>query len=277
MSEARYVCICADDFGMSEGINEAVFELVERSKISAVGCMVRREFWQAGARTLAQVDARHVDLGLHLDLNFPETFGKPESPLWRLILAAYIGFLPARRIRDEIKLQLDRFEDTMSRPPAFIDGHCHVHQLPGVREALMAELNSRYRAEPPWLRSTAPAHAHSVPRSKADVIHAIGGKALLRKARRHHLPVSRRLLGVYDFDSPVDYGAALAQWLRISQTGDVLMCHPSAGDSPAAPHGAARRREFLALRNTAWPDAPGGPSLAPLSRHVRHGAARSIG
>lgn len=274
MSTPRFVCICADDFGLSDGINEAALELAEHSRLSAIGCMVRRDFWLPGSRLLRQLDPRRVDIGLHLDLSFPGRASQPERTLWDLILASYLGLLSVDRIRSEIRGQLDRFEDSMGRAPAFVDGHRHVHQLPIVSGTLIAELKQRYRQSPPWLRSTAPEAGHALPHSKADVIHALGGKALLQMARRHEVPMSNRLLGVYDFSRPFDYGTALTHWLQVSRTGDVLMCHPSAGESPSVPHGAARRREYLAL--CALPPlalAGGdGPTLAPLSRQWRRPA-----
>ena len=45
----RHLCVCADDFGMSPGINAAVLELAELGKISATSGMVRRGAWAAGA------------------------------------------------------------------------------------------------------------------------------------------------------------------------------------------------------------------------------------
>ena len=79
MSEPpRYLCICADDFGMSAGINSAVLDLAEQGKISATGGMVRREAWLAGARMLRRLDPAQFDAGLHLDLTRLARAGAPD-------------------------------------------------------------------------------------------------------------------------------------------------------------------------------------------------------
>lgn len=253
MSDKRFLCICADDFGLSEGINAAALEVADRGKISAIGCMVRRGHWHSGIRDLRQLDDGRIDIGLHLDLDVPAALGGRDSSLALLISRAYLSLLPRHRLREEIRFQLNSFEDDMGRAPAFVDGHRHVHQLPGVRDLLVEELVARYRAAPPWLRNTAPAEPHWRPRTrteaKAGLIHALGGRTLERLAKQHGIPMSQRLLGVYAFSAnDLVYSNHLAQWLRQCRSGDVLMCHPSLGGTPAAPHDGARRREYLALQ-----------------------------
>ena len=273
MNGERFLCICVDDFGLSEGIDAAALELADHGKISAIGCMVRRNFWHAGAHELRHLDANQVDIGLHLDLDFPSAPGGREGSLPTLIALTYLGLLNGKRLRDEIRLQLDSFEDRMGRPPAFIDGHRHVHQLRGVRDLLIAEIEARYRLAPPWLRNTAPSEPRWLPRSKSDIkaaiIHALGGRELNRLAQAHAIPMSRSLLGVYTFPGgDVDYQTAFAHWIEQCRSGDVLMCHPSSGGIPSAPHDESRRREYLvlsaldldALRQTA------GIVVVPLSR-----------
>lgn len=254
---------------MSPGINEAIFELADLSRVSAIGCMVRREFWASGLQGLMHLDPLRIDIGLHLDLNFPETAGRAETGLWELVVSGYLGFLAPDRLRQEIQYQFDCFEEALGRAPAFVDGHFHVHQLPAVRDELIAELKRRYPGAMPWVRSTAPPDPHWLPQCKADVIHAFGGKALIRSAQAHGIPVSGRLLGAYDFGVISDYSAALTRWLHESRSGDVLMCHPSVGEWPGVQHGAARLREYLALRATTQlaPWHPQGPTLSPLSEH----------
>ncbi|MEO5738734.1 MAG: ChbG/HpnK family deacetylase [Variovorax sp.] len=270
MKALRYLCICADDFGLSEGINGAVMDLAARGRISATGCMVRRHHWTSGARELRQLDPAKIDVGLHLDLDFPALRGGHEGRLVPLIAASYFGKLNAGRVRLEIQEQLDLFEQSMDRAPAFVDGHRHVHQLPVVREMLIEELSQRYRSAPPWLRNTACNTRGARLPDKAGLVHLFGGAAFAELASRHGLPLSRNLLGVYPFSADdIGYGRYLATWLAAFQTGDVLMCHPSLGDFPEVPHGAARMREYQVLRNcVALHGGAGKFDIAPLSAHL---------
>ena len=78
---------------------------------------------------------------------------------------------------------------------------------------------------------------------------------------------------VYDFSGDMHrHEQRLREWLSACRTGDVLMCHPSAGIMPGDPHGDARLREYKAL--LALPLEAGrnsGITLSPLSRCLRRG------
>lgn len=265
----RFLCICADDFGMSEGINTAVLGLVARSAICAASCMVLRGAWATGAAALREIDPATADMGLHLELNRPPSDSLPEPALRGLIVASYLGLLRPGMVRAQIREQLARFEDGMGRPPAFVDGHRHVHQLPVVREALVEEMAARYGIAAPWIRSTAPAATRSFPRTKADVVFALGGRRLRALAAERGIATSRALLGVYGFDGGAEaYRHRLRQWIATCRSGDVLLCHPSVGDAAPIPHDAARRHEYAVLRTLAFPmetDA-GRVLLRPFSR-----------
>ncbi|VTU24920.1 hopanoid biosynthesis associated protein HpnK [Variovorax sp. PBS-H4] len=265
----RFLCICADDFGMSEGINAAVLDLVARAAICAASCMVLRGAWATGAASLRKVDPAAADLGLHLELNRPPSDSPAEPALGGLIAASYLGLLRPGTVRAQIREQLTRFEEGMGRPPAFVDGHRHVHQLPVVREALVEEVALRYGLAAPWIRSTAPpAAARFFPRTKAEVVFALGGRRLCALAAERAIATSGALLGIYGFDGgAVAYRHRLLQWIAICRSGDVLMCHPSLGDAWVA-HDAARRHEYAVLRTLAFPvETEGGRVLLrPLSR-----------
>ena len=267
----RRLCICVDDFGLSAGVNSAVFDLAERARISATSGMVRRSGWTAGARVLRHLPTERLDVGLHLDLTRPETVDGPEPGLLGLLARTYSRTVFAAALQSDIRNQLDRFEDAMGRAPTFIDGHRHVHQLPVVRALLVEEIARRYAASPPWIRGTAPGPSPGAGgRFKAGLIHALGGKAMATMAAAHGIPTSRRLLGVYDFSGDArGYEKRLGDWLAACRTGDVLMCHPSAGMVSGDPIGAARLREYAVLRAMAWP-AAGDVMLVPFSQLAQH-------
>jgi predicted glycoside hydrolase/deacetylase ChbG (UPF0249 family) len=256
-ARTQRLCICADDFGMSPGINAAVLDLIARRNLSATGCLVLREAWPRGLPALRRVDAARVDVGLHLDLTPPRTPRAEEPGLGPLILRCYTRSAPRRHLRQTIAEQLARFEDGLGRAPAFVDGHRHVHQLPMVRELLLEELSRRYTAAPPWLRNTRPGATALKPR----VIHALGGRALVHEAAQRSIPTSRGLLGVYDFAGGVTgYRRRLLAWLSAARSGDVLMCHPSLAEDAGTPHHEARAAEYTVLAAMAfpWRDPHGG-------------------
>lgn len=225
MNTPRTIAVCADDYGLSEGVNQAVLEGVQAGWLTAVSCMSTAPAWREGAAPLVAAAQGRADLGLHLNLSEhfsaePEGYG-----LRGLILRAYAGRLSAAEMRLRVALQLDAFEQAVGRAPDFVDGHQHVHQLPGIRDLLVQALRERHPAPRPWLRCTRP---EPVPALKPWLIAALGSAGLTRLARSAGLAQNHRLLGVYDFQGDAHrYERRLAAWLRAAREGDLLMCHPS--------------------------------------------------
>lgn len=256
-----WIGVCIDDFGLHQGINEAALELIGSRRVSALGCMTEGPEWRAGAAALRALPPGSADLGLHL--NFTESFLPARSPrsLASLIAAAYSGRLDAGSIAAGLRAQFDAFEDAIGAPPDFVDGHRHVHQLPVIREALVAEIVRRYGQQSrPWLRNTA-----APPESRAQALSNLGwfkrkfitmlGAARLHElARGAGLAQNSRLIGVYGFSgSAGDYEQRLARWLWQARDGDLLMCHPAATLVPGDPIAAARVTEYQVLRGASLP------------------------
>ena len=245
------LCVCVDDFGLSPGIAEAVFRLARQGVVRATSCMVGAPLWRAHGARLREWS--WLEAGLHLDFTEHPLDGAARRSLAALIAASYAGMLDAARVRREVSAQFDAFEAVMGRAPDFIDGHQHVHQLPVIRSALMAEVESRYRGgqKKPWLRSTRRARCTAVgpsERFKASFIEQIGAKELSALASRAGLIQNRHLLGVYDFSGgPNRYEALLQTWIGTAAPRDLLMCHPSAEADPSDALATARRAEFEVL------------------------------
>lgn len=245
------VYICVDDCGLSPAVNNAVTDLAANDCISATGLLVWRQASEQAAVALRSPVCRRLQVGLHLDLGSLTGPAGTDGRLSSLIVASYSRRLRPQVVRQVVSDQLQRFEELMDRAPAFVDGHQHVHQLPVVREVLVQEIVRRYGHRPPWLRATAPPVERRIPRSKQDVIFTLGGRALRALAASHKLPMSRGLLGVYDFKGTADdYSRRLQGWMAQNRPGDVLMCHPAVGPTEGDPHSDARRIEYNVLSAT---------------------------
>ena len=257
ISARRLISVCVDDFGQHEGINRAALELADRQRVSAVSCLVDGPAWHSGARAL-QAHATQVEVGLHL--NFTEDFGQGAChALTALIGRSYGRLLDRAQIRSAIERQFDRFEQAMGRMPDFVDGHQHVHQLPVIRDRLIAVMNERYDSAKPWLRSTLPPDAcrkSGLPLSavaKSWLIGRLGATSLRALASRHGYPQNNRLVGVYGFDfSEADYLLRMKIWLDCARDGDVLMCHPSLPWTGEDPLRDARNQEYRALSSATF-------------------------
>lgn len=246
---ALRLAICADDYGLSAGVDDAIADLVEAHRLSATSCLVDAPHFRAGGSRLRTL-AGSADIGLHL--NFTESFGEdaPRFGLAPLIARAYARQLDAGAVRAEIRRQLDLFESVCGFAPHHVDGHQHVQQLPVVREALLEELAARPGPRP-WLRiGLPPKGAHGL---KPVVLGALGARALARDAVRRGFATNAHLLGVYGFDgSAADYLARLERWLAAAGERDVLMAHPGSGEAAGDPIAAARSREYAVLGGAAF-------------------------
>lgn len=227
----KRVVVCGDDFGMNTEIDEGMIALAGMRRLSAVSCLTLGPTFAANAPRLAALD---VDIGLHV--NFSETLdpqAEPMPALSALILKAYGGLLDAAWIDTQLARQFDAFEAAFGRAPDYVDGHQHVHQLPGIRKRLLALLKQRYGANSPWLRQTAPGMYSGIPLKetvKARIIGALGARALARDARSNGLRTNRRFLGVYAFEGGKrGYSRLLQTWLFNAREGDLVMCHPALG------------------------------------------------
>ena len=215
--------------------------------------------------------------GFELGLHFNLTEGAPLSPdlrrVWpllpaleRLIVLAHFGRLPQAALAVELGAQRAAFADAVGHAPAFIDGHQHVHHLPGVRKVLLDALTDNAAVKvPPAVRNTGhvvgPGHA-----VKRMLIEQTGGEALQRLLRERGLRHNAALLGVYDFRGD-DYRRLMRGWLAAAPaSGGLVFCHPNHAEASAMdPIGEARGHEAAYFAGVAFADdlAEAGVTVGP--------------
>ena len=204
------VIVCADDYGMTPGVSRAIRELLAARRISATSVMAASAFWPEQAPALKAM-AAGWDIGLHVTLTDQVPLGPMPSfapsgrfPGLGAVYKAGIGRrLPLGEIRQEIDRQIASFIDHFGGPPAHIDGHHHIHQLPGIRD-LVIDAASRlgHGAGKVWVRSCSESPhliwRRGVAIGKALAIGALGN-GVKQRARRAGVPFNRGFSGVYDF------------------------------------------------------------------------------
>ena len=179
--------VTADDFGFGVPTSRGIIRAHQAGVVTSTSLMVVTGD-HAGASILLLKDAPNLEVGLHLVLTGPAqkplVAGKTSglvtrhgtfNPLGKLLWIAWRRKLDRNAVIDEICAQAQRFTALLGRPPAYVDGHHHSHQLPVIREALVDAMKlgvlpkiTRCTIEPPSIRST------------------VGGSRL-RRAVMHHL------------------------------------------------------------------------------------------
>ncbi|XP_020852296.1 carbohydrate deacetylase isoform X1 [Phascolarctos cinereus] len=162
MNEPRVrLIVTGDDFGYCPLRDQGLVEAFLAGALTGVSLLVNG----ASADTAAQLARRHgIPAGLHANLSE----GRPVSPSlgsrasligpggfflgkmgFRKALAEGRVMLP--EVREELRAQLSRFQDLLGQEPTHVDGHQHVHVLPGVRQVfagVLREHGVRYTRVP---------------------------------------------------------------------------------------------------------------------------------
>ena len=268
------VIVCADDFAVHESASRGIAQLATMSRLSATSVMTLSPRWAQDVALLQDLRDR-IDVGLHLDWtsDFAIAAGHGLS-LNAAMLKALLGGFDKVAARTVIERQLDAFEAHWKAPPDYVDGHQHVQQFAGIREALVAALVSRYgradeggngaqvkpngaareRQPLPYLRiSRAPSGTADL---KSHIIAAMGASAIEKVAAHAYLTGARGLLGIYNFaDSRARYAQLMDGWLNAAPTGSIIMCHPALTAEPGDVIGPARAQEFGYLMSDDLPEA----------------------
>ncbi|HEX7750388.1 MAG TPA: ChbG/HpnK family deacetylase [Bordetella sp.] len=241
---------------MNRAVDAGILDLARAGRLGAVSCMSLGPSFPEHAAALREMD---VDAGLHFDLTEGVGGQEPAVALKTLIGWAYTGRLVPSWVNGHLERQLDAFERIYDAAPAYLDGHQHVHQLPGVLPRVIEIMQRRYGARMPWLRCTLPRSQPGVGLAnvfKAQVIGALGGHALRRAVRRHGWRSNERFLGVYGLSGGAEhYAQLLGRWFDAAQDGDLMMCHPAHAVAPGEGDALMQQRaaEFEVLSSEDMP------------------------
>jgi chitin disaccharide deacetylase len=281
MTHQHAFALCADDFALSPAVTRGILEALAAKRLTATSVMTTQAGWPDADRAFRAL-APDADLGLHFNL----TLGSPLGAMPRfapsgafpamnsIVPAAWRGALPRQEIRDELRRQLDAFEDAHGAPPDYVDGHQHVQVLPGIADDLIAELSARGLAGKIWLRDSADRSRRIFSRGKhwGKALTVAGlARGFRKKARAAGFALNDGFSGFSDFDAKADYAEDFATYLRAPGARPLIMCHPGHVDDELArldPVTESREAELLFLltnRFTETLDAAGA-RLARLSR-----------
>jgi len=264
---ARRIWVCADDYGISPGVNRAIRDLIGKGRLNATSAMVvapalgREEV--ASLKAAAEQSPRCA-IGLHvtltapfrpLTMHFRPLDGDMFLPFARLLRAGLARRLDPEIIHSEVAMQIARFEELFGRPPDFVDGHQHAQLYPIVRDGFLGAV--RDKAPNAWVRQAR--------RNRPLSRRLLSPKALfldglstqfVRLAARTELVTNPAFSGAYDYSRKPDYGALMQGFLDGLPEQGVVMCHPGFVDEVLVgldPLTAVREVEHAYLASDAFP------------------------
>lgn len=231
------IWLCADDYGISPGVNRAIRDLIERGRLNAtsvmvVGPAIGRD--EAAALLASSAESPRCAIGLHatltapfqpLTMHFRPLAGGMFPPFPKLLRAGQLHRLDPEIIAAEIARQIAAFRDLFGRAPDFVDGHQHAQLYPQVRDGFLMAVKEK--APQAWVRQA----RRNQPLGKR----LTSPKALFldylstqfrRRAARAGVACNPAFAGAYDYSRKVDYGALMRSFLDGLPERGVVMCHP---------------------------------------------------
>ena len=263
----RRIWLCADDYGMSPGVNRAIRDLIVQKRINATSVMVvGAAVDRAEIDALAQAVAANPDcaVGLHatltapfhpLTMHFQPIDGGRFLPLGDVLRASLLRRLDAEIIQAELLAQIAAFRQMFSRAPDYVDGHQHVQLFPQVRDAFLAAVKDA--APGAWVRQC----GRNLPLSqrlgnpKALLLDVLS-ETFRKKSARAGISFNPGFAGAYDMVRGSEFGSAMQGFLDGLPDGGLVMCHPGFVDDTLVSLDNVthqREREFAFLTGDDFP------------------------
>ena len=137
----------ADDFGISPGVNQAIFKAHTEGILNSASLMVNQEFAEEAVSLAKKMP--NLILGLHINLtnekpaanpaDIPLLVGKDSKFKNGFVKLLFLSFLHPKKLQDEayreIKAQIEKYQKT-GLQLEHLDGHRHVQMIPAVFKAV---------------------------------------------------------------------------------------------------------------------------------------------
>ena len=233
----RRIWLCADDYGLSPGVNRAIRELIGRGRLNATSVMVVGPAIggdEIDALQAVAAASPRCAIGLHatltapfrpLTMHFKPVDGGMFLPFAKLLRAGLLRRLDPEIIGAELLVQLAVFKQRFGRNPDFVDGHQHAQLFPQVREAFLQTV--KHAAPGAWVRQGGRNRSllAGLRAPKALVLDVLSAQFRTR-ASRAGIAFNPAFAGAYDFTRQPDFGGLMTHFLDGLPEGALVMCHP---------------------------------------------------
>jgi len=264
----RRIWLCADDYGISPGVNRAIRDLIERGRLNAtsvmvVGPAIGRD--EVDALRSAASSSPRCAIGLHVTLTAPFRpltmhFRPLDGGMFlsfpKLLRAGLLRRLDPEIIHAELMVQLAAFSELFGRAPDFVDGHQHTQLFPVVRDAFLTAV--KQAAPNAWIRQGGGRQplARRLGAPKALFLDLLSAQ-FRRRASRADVAFNPAFAGAYDFSRQPDFGVLMRQFLDGLPEDGLIMCHPGFVDETLLgldPLTTQREHEHAFLAGERFPE-----------------------
>ncbi len=236
--------ICADDYGLSDSVDDAVIELIQNNRLTATSCIVNCQNVKSSISRLKEY-INKIDIGLHLLLTDEKPLSNQKADgalvdhngrlnsFWNLTAKTYLKSIQSTSAYNEIRSQIEVFSDLFGQMPDFIDGHQHVQQLPVIREALVKVIKDmnfypylRIASLPgDWMISEL--FRFSPKLTFNNMMINFPGKRAGKLFRKNGFRSNRYLLGYFHRNCPATFSEIFRLYSNINPIDkDIFFCHP---------------------------------------------------
>ena len=241
--------ICARDFGLSRGTSDAILDLIDMQRISAVAVLARGAAWRkAGPALMTQHKA--VGIGLLLE---PATAHTPLSAA-----AALLRMSRAELARDFAR-QIATFHDVAGTAPDFITSRYGFHSWPEARSALFLTLE-RLQLRDLWLCDPSERPAAIMRRSRAKwqaTAATVFATGFRHQAARRGYPLNRGFSGFVQEAKRYPVWHDFERYCQYLGPAPMVVCRPGYQDDAVAQTDRIadrRMRELMYLSSTRFAD-----------------------
>jgi chitin disaccharide deacetylase len=268
VTNLRRIVLCADDYGISPGVNEAIRSLIAHGRINATSAMVVAPSLtsaESAALTGLKRIAPHLQIGLHFTLTAPfrpasESYTQLKNDAFLSLPATLGSALIARLDRDaiaqELRAQIAAFSETFGYLPDYVDGHQHVQIFPQIRDAALPVMREMLPGA--WMRQCGRVTPLSARMSdRKGMLLDMMSAGLRKRAAAGGIAVNPAFAGSYDFGSDPDFATLFPKFLEGLPDGGVVMCHPGFVDdqlNALDPLTNLREREHAFLAGDTFPE-----------------------
>ena len=222
----KKICICADDFGLSDSISEGIIHLAKKKKIQAVSCMVEGYSFNKYFYSLKKLK-KNVDIGLHVDLTENSKYiNFSYFKILNLLKSIFYILFKKKEISTAFKKQIRIFEKKFKFKPAFIDGHHHIHLFPGILNIIVKNVNLK-----DILFRNCGDKFFSIMSRNVACIKSLAlfllSKSLILNFKKKGIKYNKSFSGIYYFNEPLEYEILFKRFIKFGSNRHLIMCHPA--------------------------------------------------